>query len=814
MDINNIDKMEKIYIEDIMKDSYMDYAMSVIVSRALPDVRDGLKPVHRRILFAMNDLGMQSNKPYKKSARIVGDVLGKYHPHGDSSVYDAMVRMAQDFSSRYCFVDGHGNFGSVDGDSAAAMRYTEVRMAKITEHMLSDIDKETVDFTLNFDESLKEPTVLPAKIPALLANGASGIAVGMATNIPPHNLGELIDGIIALIDNPTLENPDLNEYVKGPDFPTGGIIMGREGIKSAYNTGRGKVKVRAKAEIEDKKGKETIIVTELPYMVNKANLIEKIANLVKEKKIEGISDIRDESDRDGMRIVIEVKKDGNSNVILNNLYKYTEMQNTFGIIFLALVDNVPKLLTLKDMLEHFVEHRKVVIIRRTNYELRKAEEKAHLLEGLIIALDNIDEIIALIKASRDTESAKNELMERFTLSEVQAKAILEMRLQRLTGLERDKILKDYEETKALIEELKSILASTQKILNIIKTELIEIRDKFGDARKTVIGRSMETIEDIDLIPNEKVVITITREGYIKSIPIDTYKAQKRGGKGIIGGKLKEDDFAESLLVAETHDYLMFFTNSGKTFLKRAFEIPFSSRQAKGKAIVNFLQLEKEEEINAVIPVQEFSPELNVVMVTQKGVVKKTSLENFSNIRKGGIIAIRLDDGDDLKQVMLTNGKMDIIIATKFGKAIRFSEEDARPQGRATRGVRGITLKKGDEVIGACATDDYSKSLLTITRNGYGKRTTIDNYRLQKRGGSGTINLKVNQKTGEVISVNEVTEDDELLLISKDGMIIRTKIRDIRSLGRATQGTIIMRLNKDDLVVAGEIIKKEDQEDEE
>ncbi|MCK9225143.1 MAG: DNA gyrase subunit A [Candidatus Muirbacterium halophilum] len=806
------DKIEKIYIEDIMKDSYLDYAMSVIVSRALPDVRDGLKPVHRRILFAMNDLGMSSTKPYKKSARIVGDVLGKYHPHGDTSVYDAMVRMAQDFSSRYLFVDGHGNFGSVDGDSAAAMRYTEVRMGKIAEQMLEDIDKETVDYKLNFDESLNEPIILPAKIPALLMNGASGIAVGMATNIPPHNLGELVDGVSALIENPDLETSDLMEYIKGPDFPTGGIIMGREGIKSAYSTGRGKIKVRAKIEIEEKKGKEVIIVNELPYMVNKANLIIKIADLVKDKKIEGISDIRDESDRQGMRIVIECKRDFNANVVVNNLYKHTEMQSTFGTIMIALVDGEPKLLNLKQILEYFIDHRKNVIIRRTAFELNKAEEKAHLLEGLLIAIDNIDEVISIIRGSDTADIAKERLIERFELSERQAKAILDMRLHRLTGLERDKIQLDYDETIKLIQELKSILGSTQKVLDIIKSELDEIKKKFADKRRTEIGRSIDILEDIDLIQNEKVVVTISNSGYIKTLPIDTYKKQKRGGKGITGGKLKDDDYSEHLLVADTHDYLMIFTSVGKVYLKRTFEVPMSSRISKGKALVNFLEIDREEEVKAIIPIQNFDSELNVLMITRKGVVKKTSVLNYRNIRKGGIIAIRLDEGDELIETLLTTGNMEILIATKYGKAIRFNEEQARPMGRATRGVRGIRLKNEDVVIGATASDDPEKTVLTITKKGFGKRTQVENYRLINRGGSGVINIKLTDKTGDVISIAQVEDKDELLMISKDGMIIRTPISQLRSMGRATQGNILMRLNSGDEVVATEIIKPDDDED--
>jgi DNA gyrase subunit A len=812
MDEKITDRIEKIYIEDIMKDSYLDYAMSVIVSRALPDVRDGLKPVHRRILFAMNDLGMGSTKPYKKSARIVGDVLGKYHPHGDTSVYDAMVRMAQDFSSRYCFVDGHGNFGSVDGDSAAAMRYTEVRMGKIAEQMLEDIEKETVDFTLNFDESLNEPVVLPSKIPALLMNGTSGIAVGMATNIPPHNLGELVDGVSALIENPALEMSDLMEYIKGPDFPTGGIIMGREGIKSAYSTGRGKIKVRAKIEIEEKKGKEVIIVNELPYMVNKANLIMKIADLVKEKKIDGISDIRDESDRQGMRIVIECKKDFNANVVVNNLYKHTDMQSTFGTIMIALVDGEPKLLNLKEILEHFIEHRKHVIIRRTTYELNKAEEKAHLLEGLLIAIDNIDEVISIIRSSDTVDIARERLIERFELSEKQAKAILDMRLHRLTGLERDKIQLDYDETIKLIEELKSILGSTQKILNIIKEELEDIKKRFADKRRTEIGRSIDILEDIDLIQNEKVVITVSNSGYIKTLPIDTYKKQKRGGKGIIGGKLKEDDYSEHLLVADTHDYLMIFTSVGKVYLKRTFEIPMSSRTSKGKALVNFLEIDREEEVKAIIPVQDFDSDINILMITRQGVVKKTSILNYRNIRKGGIIAIKLDEGDELIETLVTNGKMEILIATKYGKAIRFNEEDARTMGRATRGVRGIKLKNNDVVIGATASDDPEKTVLTITKKGFGKRTQVENYRLTKRGGSGVINMKLTEKTGDVNSIAQVEDGDELLLISKDGMIIRTPVSQLRSMGRATQGNIIMKLNSGDEVVASEIIKPDDEDD--
>ncbi|PLX16854.1 MAG: DNA gyrase subunit A [Candidatus Muiribacterium halophilum] len=807
------DRVEKIYIEDIMKDSYLDYAMSVIVMRALPDVKDGLKPVHRRILYAMNELGLTSRKAYKKSVRVVGDVLGKYNPHGDSSVYDAMVRMAQDFSSRYCFVDGHGNFGSIDGDSAAAMRYTEARMGKISEEMLEDIDKETVDFRLNFDESLQEPVVLPAKIPALLMNGASGIAVGMATNIPPHNLSELIDGTVALIDDPSLEPMDLMEYVKGPDFPTGGTIMGTEGIRSAYTTGRGKVKTRAKVEIVEKKNREVIIVSEIPFMVNKANLIIKIANLVKDKKIEGISDIRDESDKKGLRIVIECKRDHNANVILNNLYKHTDLQNTFGIILLALVEGAPKVLNLKEILGHFIEHRKQVVTRRTAFELKKAEAKAHILEGLIIALDNIDEVIKVIRASKDVDTAKAELMSRFELSEIQAKAILDMRLQKLTGLEREKLLTDYEELKKLIEELKSILASVQKIKDIIKDELIYIKNKYGDERRTVIGRSIDSLEDIDLIQNERVVITITKTGYIKSQQIDTYRKQRRGGKGIIGGKLKDDDFAKHILVAETHDFLLLFTDNGKVYIKRAFEIPMSSRQSKGKALINFLEIDKEEEVKAIIQLKEFSADQNIVMITANGVIKKSSLDVYSNIRKGGIIAIRLDDNDNLREVFLTNDKTEIIIATKYGKAIRFSEGDIRTQGRATRGVRGIRLKAGDTVVGAAASEDPQTTLLTVTTKGYGKRTQVENYRLQKRGGAGTINIKRTAAKGDVIGIKIVKDEDELLIISHSGMIIRTPIKEIRSMGRATQGNRIMRLNKGDTVVAIEIIEPEEDEEE-
>jgi len=808
------DKIEKIYIEDIMKDSYLDYAMSVIVMRALPDVKDGLKPVHRRILYAMNELGLTSKKSYKKSVRVVGDVLGKYHPHGDSSVYDAMVRMAQEFSSRYCLVDGHGNFGSIDGDSAAAMRYTEARMAKISEEMLEDIDKETVDFRLNFDESLQEPVVLPTRLPVLLMNGASGIAVGMATNIPPHNLGELIDGTIALIDDPELEPVELMEYIKGPDFPTGGIIMGRGGIKDAYTTGRGKVKTRAKVEIEEKKNKEVIIVNEIPYMVNKANLIIKIANLVKDKKIDGISDIRDESDKKGLRIVIECKKDHNANVVLNNLYKHTDLQSTFGIILLALVEGAPKVLNLKQILGHFIEHRKQVVTRRTAYELKKAEAKAHILEGLIIALDNIDEVIKVIRASRDVDTAKDELMKRFELSEVQAKAILDMRLQKLTGLEREKLLSDYEELKKLIEELKSILASVEKVKEIIKEELESVKSRYSDERRTKIGRSIDSLEDIDLIQNERVVITISKTGYIKCQQIDTYRKQRRGGKGIIGGKLKDEDFAKHLLVAETHDFLLLFTNTGKVYIKRVFEIPMSSRQSKGKALVNFLQIDKDEEVKAIIPLQEFSAEQNIVMITANGIIKKSSLDVYSNIRKGGIIAIRLDDNDTLREVFLTNNKTEIIIATKYGKAIRFSEKDIRTQGRATRGVRGIRLKAGDTVVGAAAAEDPQTTLLTVTTKGFGKRTQVENYRLQKRGGSGTINIKRTAAKGDVIGIKVVSDEDELLVISHSGMIIRTPIKEIRSMGRATQGNRIMRLNKGDSVVAIEIIEPEENDNEE
>ena len=793
-----------------MKTSYIDYAMSVIVARALPDVRDGLKPVHRRILYAMQEAGMGSTKPYKKSARIVGEVLGKYHPHGDSSVYDAIVRMAQDFSMRHMLADGHGNFGSVDGDPAAAMRYTEVRMSKIAELMLQDIDKETVDFVPNYDESLKEPAVLPAKFPQLLVNGTSGIAVGMATNIPPHNMCEVIDGTLMLIDNPEATVEDLMTVIKGPDFPTAGMVLGSEGIRKAYTTGRGIIKLRANCHIETlSNGKNRIIVTELPYQVNKARLVEKIADLVRDRQIEGITALNDESDRTGMRIVVDLRRDANANVILNQLYKHTQLQDSFGVIMLALVDGKPKVLNLKQVLHYYIAHQEDVITRRTKYELAKAEARAHILEGLTIALDHLDAVIAAIRESRTADIARNTLMTSFKLSEKQAQAILDLRLQRLTGLEREKIEEEYQEVLKAIEAYKEILADEKKILGIVKKELTEVKNKYGDARRTRLTIDTSEIDVEDLIAEEDVVITLTHGGYIKRIPLDTYRRQNRGGKGIRGMGTKEKDFVENLLITTTHHTILFFTNRGRVYHLKAYEIAEASRAAKGTAIVNLLQLESDENITAVIQVKGFKPGAYLFMATKKGIVKKTSLEEFQNLRKGGLIAVNLDEDDELIGVKFTNGHHDVILGTKWGMAIVFNEDDVRSMGRPARGVKGIRLVEGDAVIGMDALNAAAE-VLTVTAEGFGKRTQANEYRTQTRGGKGIINLKVTEKTGDVIGLRVVHESQELMLISTEGIVIRMNIADISRISRNTQGVKLMRAAENDRVASMAVMEQKSE----
>lgn len=805
-------KVVPVKLEEEMKNSYIDYAMSVIVTRALPDVRDGLKPVHRRILYAMQEAGMTPGKPYKKSARIVGEVLGKYHPHGDSSVYDATVRMAQDFSSRYMMVDGHGNFGSVDGDSAAAMRYTEVRMSRIAETMLDDIDKDTVNFVPNYDESLKEPSVLPAKIPNLLVNGSSGIAVGMATNIPPHNLGEVIDALIMMIDNPEVSIADLMMAIKGPDFPTGGLILGREGIKRAYLTGRGIVKMRAQARIEKMaNGKPRILVTEIPYQVNKARLIEKIAELVRDKSIDGITDLRDESDRKGMRIVIELRRDSNPDVILNQLYKHTQLQEAFGIIMLALVDGHPRVLNLHQVLTYYLAHQKEVITRRTRFELAKAKARAHILEGLKIALDHLDAVIAAIRRSQTVDIARAALMDNFALSEKQSQAILDMRLQRLTGLERQKIEDEYKDILETIAWLEGVLADEHKVFQLVKEELLDVKKRFADARRTVITSDVSNLEMEDLIAEEDIVLTITHGGYIKRLPVDTYRSQKRGGRGVTGMGTKEEDFVEHLFIATTHHNILFFTNRGKVYRLKGYELPEAGRTAKGAAIVNLLPMEAKEKITAVIPIKEFSANRYLFMATQKGVIKKTELSEFDTARKTGLIALSLDEDDDLIDVRLTNGEQHIIMGTRDGMAIHFSEKDVRFMGRTAHGVKGINLRKGDLVVGM-DTAKKDGEVLTVTAEGYGKRTEVSQYPLQSRGGRGTINNKVNEKTGKVIGLKVVRPGQELMLISSDGIIIRIDMEEVSMIGRNTQGVKLMKIGENDKVVAlAAVEKKADDE---
>ena len=800
-------------IETEMKNSYIDYAMSVIVSRALPDVRDGLKPVHRRILYAMYEDGITSDKPYRKSANTVGSVLGRYHPHGDSSVYDAMVRMAQDFSLRYPLIDGHGNFGSVDGDAPAAMRYTEARMSKIAETMLTDIEKNTVDFMPNYDDRLQEPTVLPAKIPTLLINGSSGIAVGMATNIPPHNLTEVINGIVKIIDDDNVTDEQLMEIIKGPDFPTEGLILGREGIKQAYTTGKGKIIMRAETEIEEMSGnKQRIIVRSLPYQVNKAKLIENIANLVKEKRIEGISEVRDESDREEkVRVVIELKRDANAQVILNQLFKFTQMQDTFGVIMLALVDGEPKILTLRQCLEYYIDHRKTVILRRTQFDLDKALARAHILEGLKIALDNIDEVIEIIRNSYD--DAKERLMERFGLSDIQAQAILDMRLKTLSGLQREKIEEEYNELMKLIEHLRAILASDRLVYDIIKEELLEIKDKYGDERKTKIVAAEGEFDVEDLIKEEQCVVALTHFGYVKRMPIDTYKSQKRGGKGITGIATREEDFVKQIFTCSTHDTILFFSNKGKVYRLRGYEIPEAGRTAKGTAIVNLLMLDGGEKISAVIPIANFAEGKYLLMATKNGIIKKTSLNEYMSVRKSGLIGITLKEEDELIDVRLTDGEDNVVLVTYKGMCITFDEKDVRPMGRVSQGVIGIRLDDGDYVIGMESIIQGSKAtLLAITENGFGKRTELDEYRVQTRGGKGVTTYKVTPKTGNLVGIRITNDDEDVMLITDTGTIIRLKVADISILGRSTQGVTLMRTNEGKVVSIETIPMEEKQED--
>lgn len=799
-------------IEDEMKKSFIDYAMSVIVSRALPDVRDGLKPVHRRILYAMNELGFTPDKPHKKSATTVGEVLGKYHPHGDAAVYDTMVRMAQDFSYRHVLIDGHGNFGSVDGDSAAAMRYTEAKLSKIAVEMLRDIDKDTVDFTPNYDESLKEPSVLPSKFPNLLVNGVNGIAVGMATSIPPHNLAEVIDCVVANIENPEIDTDEMMQHIKGPDFPTGGIIMGKEGMRKAYKTGRGKVVVRAKAEIEQMAGNRSrIIVTEIPYQVNKALMIEKIADLVKDKKIEGISDLRDESDRSGMRVVIELKRDVNANIILNQLYKHTQMQDTYSIIMIALVNGQPKVLSLKSIIEHYIDHQKDIIIRRTKFDLAKAEARAHILEGLRIALDHIDEIINILRSSKTVAEAKERMMAKFGLSEAQADAIAEMRLRSLTGLERDKIEDEYLEIIKKIEYLNSLLASEYKILMVIKEELLEIKKKYADGRRTKITAAVEELDEEDFIEEHEVAVTITHFGYIKRLPADTYKSQRRGGRGITGIQTREEDFVENLFITSTHNYILFFTNKGKMYKLKTYEIPEAGRQAKGTALVNLLQLDPDEKVSAVIHIKDFLDGKYLIFMTRRGVIKKTELGEYETSRNTGITAIGLADGDELISVKLTRGTTELLVVTQFGMSIRFPESDVRSMGRAAHGVRGINLNKGDEVVGMDIVEENA-ALLVISEKGFGKRTMLDEYRVQSRGGKGILTSKITGKTGNIVGMKVVKDNDEIMLINLSGIIIRMNVNEISVLGRSTQGVKLMKLPENESLVSIAKISAENDEE--
>jgi DNA gyrase subunit A len=806
------EKIQPVEIEEEIKYSYLDYAMSVIVSRALPDVRDGLKPVQRRVLYTMYELGLLHNRPYKKCARIVGETLGKYHPHGDAAVYDTLVRLAQDFTMRYPLVDGQGNFGSIDGDSPAAMRYTEARLSAIAEEMLQDIEKNTVDFRPNFDETLKEPEVLPTILPNLLVNGSSGIAVGMATNIPPHNLNEIVDGLIALLKNPDLPVEKLMKYVKGPDFPTGGIIVGLSGIKEAYTTGKGRIIVRAKASIENYKGRSRIVITEIPYQVNKASLIEKIAELVQERKIEDISDIRDESDKDGMRIVIELRRDAQPEVVLNNLYKHTNLQTTFGVIMLALVNGVPKILNLKEMMNEFINFRLNVIVRRTKFELDDAEKRAHILEGLKIALDNIDEIVELIKKSKDPETAKVNLMKKFKLSEIQAKAILDMRLQRLTGLERSKVESEYKETIKLIEKLKSILRSKELQKELIHEELLKLKEKYGDERRTLIIEGEEDFSVEDLIAEEDVVITITHNGFIKRYPVSGYRRQSRGGKGITAAVTKDDDFIEHMFVASTHHYIIFFTDKGKAYSLKVHEIPEGSRASRGRSISHLIKKDADEKITAFVAVKEFSENLFVTMVTKMGLVKKVPLMEFATTRKTGLIAITLNRGDRLVDARLTDGGQDLIIGTKKGMAIRFNEKDIRPMGRQAAGVRGIKLEKDDEVIGMIAVKRSGTTILVVTEKGFGKRSDLNDYRITHRGGKGIITVKVNDKTGDMVAIKEVLDNDDVMIVTTKGYLIRQHIKDIKIMSRQAQGVKLIKLNHGDTIASVASVVTEEEEE--
>ncbi|MGC8773961.1 MAG: DNA gyrase subunit A [Chlorobaculum sp.] len=807
------EKILPISIEEEMRDSYLDYSMSVIVSRALPDVRDGLKPVHRRVLYGMHELGLQAGKPHKKSARIVGEVLGKYHPHGDSAVYDSLVRMVQDFSLRYPLIDGQGNFGSVDGDSPAAMRYTEVRMKAIAGEMLKDLDKETVDFSLNFDDSLEEPTVLPAAIPNLLVNGASGIAVGMATNIPPHNMREVVSGLIALIENPEIEIGDLMKHVTAPDFPTGGIIYGYEGVRQAYLTGRGKVVIRARAlvEVTQKNGRESIIVTELPYQVNKVRLIEKIVELVHDKKVEGIADIRDESDREGMRLVIELKRDAVAKVVLNNLYKHTPMQDTFGVIMLALVDGVPRVLNLKEMMQYYIRHRNEIVLRRTQYDLNAAEKRAHILEGLKICLDNLDEVISTIRQSSDTPTAQSRLIERFGLSEVQAKAILEMRLQRLTGMERQKIDDEYRETLALIEELKSILESPAKQMEIIKAELLKVSDVYGDERRTELRPQEGDFSIEDMIAQEDVVITITHDGFIKRFPVSGYRRQHRGGRGVAGAQAKNEDFIEHMFIASTHNYILFFTTAGRCYWLKVYEIPEAGRAARGRSLANIMELPPGEKIRTYINIRNFDDPHFIIMATANGIVKKTDLAQYSNPRRTGINAIRIEEGDELIEARLTDGDHQIILAKSSGYAVRFPESEVRAQGRDTVGVKGITLDDDERCISMVTAKRNDTSLLAVTDNGYGKRSKVEDYRMTKRGARGVITIKAHEKIGNLVGLLDVNDEDDLIIITTNGIVIRQHVSDIRVLGRNTSGVRLIRLDAGDQISATARVPKSDDD---
>jgi DNA gyrase subunit A len=813
--MSNGEKLIPINIEDEMKSAYIDYSMSVIVSRALPDVRDGLKPVHRRVLYGMYDLGVFSNKAHKKSARIVGEVLGKYHPHGDTSVYDAMVRMAQEWSMRYLLVDGQGNFGSVDGDSPAAMRYTEARMKKISEEIMADIEKETVDFQLNFDDTLYEPKVMPTRVPTLLINGATGIAVGMATNMPPHNLTEVINGTLAFLDNEEIEIDELMNHIKAPDFPTGGIIYGYEGVREAFKTGRGRIVMRAKVAFEEVDGRESIIVTEIPYQVNKADMIKKTADLVNEKKIDGIANIRDESDRNGMRIVYILKRDATPNVVLNTLYKFTQLQASFSVNNIALVKGRPQMLNLKDMIHYFIEHRHDVVVRRTQFELRKAEERAHILEGLIIASDNIDEVIALIRSSKNTDEAREKLVERFKLSDIQSRAIVEMRLRQLTGLEQDKLRAEFEELMKLIEHLKALLADVNLRTALIKEELIEIRDKYGDARRSTIEYSGGDVSIEDLIADENVVITISHAGYIKRTNLSEYKTQNRGGVGQKSAGTRDQDFLEHMFVATNHQYMMFFTQKGKCFWMRVYEIPEGSKTAKGRALQNLINIESDDKVKAFICTQdlkdkEYTNSHNLIMVTKKGQVKKTSLDKYSKPRVNGVAAITIKEGDELLEAKLTDGNSHIMIAVKSGKMVRFEESKTRPMGRTASGVRGITLKdETDEVIGMVSVSDMNSEILVVAENGYGKRSSIDEYRITNRGGKGVKTLNITEKTGKLISINSVTDADDLMIINKSGLTIRMAVEDLRVMGRATQGVKLINIKGNDSIAAVTKVMKDD-----